>query len=387
MDPVFITDGLLRKSLSTVRSLGAKGIPAITADRTRFTPAAFSKYCSRSLTYPDPAEFPEEFYRWLLERLREIQNGVLFPMDDTTMEIVMAHREEVETFARLAVPPQNSYQLASDKYQTMRLAKEAGIPCPETVLPENIEQVEKLAQQLAYPVVIKPRKSSGSRGIRIVREREDLLREYQRISDAYPQPMIQEYIPIGQRYDVCLLFNKQNELRRSFVQREVRHFPLEIGPSTVQESVWMPELVEQAMLLMAKLEWTGVAEIEFMQDSRDETLKLMEINPRFWNSLHLAVQSGVDFPYLLYRLAIGDDVEPQHHYSVGQVSKNLLPGDLLHFLKNKRRFQMVPPIIGGNGNIQDDILSRQDPLPALGFFLASLRLMAERRTWGMLFKR
>jgi hypothetical protein len=35
----------------------------------------------------------------------------------------------------------------------------------------------------------------------------------------------------------------------------------------------------------------------------------MEINPRFWGSLQLAIDSGVDFPYWLYQITTGKELK------------------------------------------------------------------------------
>jgi predicted ATP-grasp superfamily ATP-dependent carboligase len=57
--------------------------------------------------------------------------------------------------------------------------------------------------------------------------------------------------------------------------------------------------------------------VEFKHDARDGVSKLLEINGRFWGSLQLAIDAGVDFPYLLYRLAVEGDVAPTRGYEVG----------------------------------------------------------------------
>ncbi len=53
----------------------------------------------------------------------------------------------------------------------------------------------------------------------------------------------------------------------------------------------------------------------------------MEVNGRFWGSLQLAVDAGMNFPLLYYRLAMGEDVPNQFDYKVGVRSRWLL-GDL-----------------------------------------------------------
>ncbi|WP_231956080.1 carboxylate--amine ligase [Aneurinibacillus soli] len=325
---------------------------------------------------------------WLIQTLQFRRYELLIPSDDIVMQIVIEHREKIEALTTCLLPPNKSYEQAADKYTTTLLAMKAGIPCPQTLCPKDMEEVKCLAEKLSYPVVIKPRKSSGSRGIRIVKHREELVSLYQQIAMQYTRPMIQEFIPLGERYDVCLLYNRNGELRGSFVQKEVRHFPVDIGPSTVQKSVWMPELVEQAKTLMQNLPWCGVVEIEFMQDPRDGIPKLMEINPRYWNSLEMAIQSGVDFPYMMYQAAIKGDAKEVHHYTIGKFCCNLLPGEILHFLSAGNRRSMNPPFFSfGNPSLRDDILSWDDPMPVFGFMTGAFRLLFDRKIWNMMFKR
>lgn len=385
MASVLITDGLLRKSLSLTRSLGSHGLQAYTVDRTRFTPSAFSKYCAGAQVHPDPTEQPDAYAAWMLKTLRSQHFDLLIPSDDHALEFVLEHRTAVEALTTVLLPPKESYHQASDKYLTMQLAEKAGVPHPQTLWPVDASEVEQLASTLRYPLVIKPRKSSGSRGIRVVQNAEELCRVYRQIASEYPRPMLQEFIPAGDRFDVCLLFNRVGELRASFVQKERRHYPVDIGPSTVQESVWMPELVELSVALLQDLPWQGVVEVEFMRDPRDGVPKLMEINPRFWNSLEMAVQAGVDFPYLLCQAALGEDVDAVHDYEVGRFCRNLLPSDILHVLANPLRRELNPPF--WSKQVRDDIWSRRDPWPTLGLALAVARLLFDRKVWKMMFKR
>jgi predicted ATP-grasp superfamily ATP-dependent carboligase len=78
-----------------------------------------------------------------------------------------------------------------------------------------------------------------------------------------------------------------------------------------------PDLKELTVELLRSLHWHGAAQVEFKRDSRDGTPTLMEINPRFWGTLDLAIQAGIDLPALTARLAVDGDVEPCFDYRVG----------------------------------------------------------------------
>jgi len=113
--------------------------------------------------------------------------------------------------------------------------------------------------------------------------------------------------------------------------------------------------------------------VEFKIDSRDGKAKLLEVNPRFWGSLALAINAGVNFPYLLTLVALGLDFPPVVDYKLGHFCRWLLPGDILHFLKNPKRWHLKPSFFQfRRSNLTYDIIDLNDPLPILGNLLALL---------------
>lgn len=191
--------------------------------------------------------------------------------------------------------------------------------------------------------------------------------------------MIQEFIPQGGAYGVSMLFN-HGEPRAIFTHKRLREYPNSGGPSTLRESISFPEVEGYATTLLKALDWHGVAMVEFRVDPRDGRPKLMEINPRFWGSLPLAIYSGVDFPYLLYKMAIDGDVEPVFEYKTGVKVRWLLPGDILWFLGASNKLKALPAFLKFRG-MGYDVLSLSDPMPALGTILEGLKSMTlkERR--------
>jgi predicted ATP-grasp superfamily ATP-dependent carboligase len=117
-----------------------------------------------------------------------------------------------------------------------------------------------------------------------------------------------------------------------FAHRRVREKPPTGGLSVLCESIEPPELaLNAAKTLLKKLRWSGVAMVEFKEDLRDKTPKLMEVNARFWGSLQLAISAGVDFPYLLFQIAAGAKIDGAGKYRLGVRSRWEL-GDLDHLL-------------------------------------------------------
>lgn len=387
MDSVLVTDGLLRKSLSATRSLGEKGIKTIVGEKSWFSPSGFSRHCTKRVKYPDPVTHPHRFLEWLDQTLRKNNDPIFLPMDDAIMEIVMEHVESIQKISKCILPSRYAYDIASNKYETMKLAEGRKIDFPVTYSVKSMEDVEKIVHP-RFPLIIKPCRSSGSRGIRKVNNQEELKQTVQEIQQEYSEIMIQEFIPLGDRYDVCLLYDTNHEVKASFVQKELRHFPIKMGPSTVQESVHYDELIEMSIHLLKPLNWSGIVEVEFMVDSRTNRPVLMEINPRFWNSLDLSLRSGIDFPYMLYQLCAGQDVRYESKYEIGRRSRWLFPGDLLHFVCNPNRFSMNPPLFASKKHrIQDDTFTFSDPVPGFVLLLSVFRYVFSIQAWKMFFLR
>jgi hypothetical protein len=129
------------------------------------------------------------------------------------------------------------------------------------------------------------------------------------------------------------------EVKAAFCHRRLREKPPWGGVSVLSESLPLDEeLVGRSAALLRKLGWQGVAMVEYKLDARDARAKLMEVNGRFWGSLQLAIDAGMDFPLLLYRLATGEDVPAQRNYRAGVKSRWLL-GDLDHLWIRLRHAQ------------------------------------------------
>lgn len=385
MKRVLILDGMWNKSLAAVRSFGRKGFYVTAGERTRLATALFSKYCKRRLIYSSPVTTPDDFLKDLEDELRKESYDVVFPMEFSTQVLLTdtASRPRIERYTRLPFTDANIAKKVHDKAFIMQYARERGFDIPTTYVIDDIEQLTKIAGEITYPALIKPRNSSGSRGIEYVKKRDVLMMLYLKVHKQYPFPIIQEYIPDGgEVYGVGLLLNFQSEIKASFVYKRLRSHPVSGGPSTLRESVKREDVREIAESLMKSLQWTGIAHVEFKIDPRDGRPKLLEVNPRFWGSLQLAIESGIDFPFLLFKLAMEDDIEPVMDYNVGVRCRWLIPGDLLHFIKNPERLRLKPKFF--DFKIKDDIISLSDPMPIIGRLSSVLTFLYDKEMKNLL---
>jgi predicted ATP-grasp superfamily ATP-dependent carboligase len=371
---VFVTDGHWRKSLAAVRALGRKGIRVTVGESTRLATAAFSKYCHRAVIYPSPHHRTSEFVNFLFKSLSRGSYQMLLPMEDKTLDLISQYHSEFSRLTYLPVVSFEKLQFAQRKDKILQLAETLGIPIPKTWYVDDISQINILKNSLSYPVVIKPQVSSGAVGMSYPKNPGDLMKQYLSIHQRFPYPLIQELIPHeGPGYGASFLLDEKGQVKASFVHKRLREYPVTGGASTLRESVRHDDIRDMARALLNALDWFGVAMVEFKVDPRDGLPKLMEINPRFWGSLSLAVEAGVNFPYLLYRMSRGENFSPVEHYQIGKRCRWFLPGDILHFIYNPRRRSLVPEFFHfWDKNTSYDILSLKDFLPVLGRVLTPL---------------
>jgi hypothetical protein len=167
----------------------------------------------------------------------------------------------------------------------------------------------------------------------------------------------------------------------AFQHERLREVPLHGGASSFRRSVPLdPVLYAHSTRILAALEWTGLAMVEFKVGACGP--KLMEINGRPWGSLPLAIASGVDFPRLLAEIALDDGTpgEPAAlpPYALGVRSRNpdlevVWIGSVLRgtrrypFLPMPRRREALRAITElFDPRVHSDLWTFGDPLP--GFF-------------------
>jgi predicted ATP-grasp superfamily ATP-dependent carboligase len=258
-------------------------------------------------------------------------------MTDITMQLAAVAHKALGRRVRWPFPEEEQVRWVQDKRHMLLMAERVGIACPRTFMMSEDENLEDVSRKITYPAVIKPRFSRflrdrvwASGSVQYAGGREELIAKYHESSVRIPGPLVQERI-VGEGRGVFLLV-WDGKLKAAFGHRRLREKPPWGGVSVCCESVRLDEdLVQKALALLQAVGWQGVAMVEFKVDRRDGQPKLMEVNGRFWGSLQLAIDAGMDFPLLLHRLAMGEKMPPQLEYKVGVMSRWLL-GDLDHLL-------------------------------------------------------
>ena len=89
-------------------------------------------------------------------------------MTDWTVLPISKCRDQFQGVSRLALGSQSALEFAADKFKTISLARKLGIPVPETVLIQSVDDLHSTVAHFDFPVVIKPRFSARWKGNRAI---------------------------------------------------------------------------------------------------------------------------------------------------------------------------------------------------------------------------
>lgn len=384
---VLVTDSRMRSALAVIRSLGKNGLRVTAAEDSRITSGSLSRYCTDRIVYPSPSKSPQEFINFILNVVQETKYDAIIPVGDAPLWPIISHMDDLSKHTKVALPKMEIFLRAYDKLNTIKIAMANGVPCPTTVELTNESDLKEAFEKLGKPVVIKPRVSSGSRGLGVYHELEMAEADFSTKKNAYGNLIAQEFIPKDYEFGIYAAMDKTSEPVALSAQRRLRSYPVKGGPSTLRESFRNP-ITEMATRLSFKLlqemKWVGVAMVEFRVDARSGVPKLMEVNPRFWGSLNLSLLAGVDFPFIQFQIATGHSVIPNLNYEAGVKSRWLLPGDMLWYLSSPHKWRHMKDLL--DFHVPDDIISSHDPLPTIGFLFDASKGMFKEETRRMVFR-
>ena len=367
---ILVTDSEMRQALACIRSLGRRGLAVAAGDSVRLSLGRFSRYAKKSLTYRDPEQDEEGFVEDMIRIVDRYGITEIIPIRDKCLIPLARYRDRLPETVRILCPPYDTIMVARDKQKTIELAQRLRVPAPNTIFALDEKDISSVS---VFPVIIKPAMSSGSRGLVRCDDILELKKAYRMLKRRYRSFLVQDIMDGDEVGFYCLYDN--GKLLAYTMHKRLRAYPKHGGPSTLRETVHIDELKGYATKLLDELRWHGPAMVEFKHDTRSGLYKLMEINPRLWGSLALDLAAGVDYPYMMHQLALGEKIV-YDGYKAGVKARWLLPGDLLWLLST--RFRGLFRFIRTRADAYD-IVAKDDLMPVIGFFVCALSYLTPRK--------
>ncbi|HEY4996447.1 MAG TPA: ATP-grasp domain-containing protein, partial [Solirubrobacteraceae bacterium] len=223
--------------------------------------------------------------------------GAVLPLTDLDIEVLALAAQEGRLPA--LVPSPEIARATYDKYETHLLLERLGLPSPPTVLPEAAHE------QLAYPVMVKPRRGSGARSIHLAHD----AAQARFFVDYVPEPTMLQRAMHGPELSIDCLGDRQgrclNAIPRTMLESRG-------GESIKGEVIHDEELIELGRRTMEALEVRGPATIQVFRDP-DIGLGITDVNTRFGGAFPApayAALEGHSYPELIVRMAAGESIAP-----------------------------------------------------------------------------
>jgi len=372
-----------RSAICAVRSLARKGVRSIAVSSNARAMGFYSKYPSEKFVIPPYGTQLSQHRDALLELCKRNDVLTIMPFVEADAYLLSTQKEALKQYVKPVWVSSETFECVRDKTKLVQKAQRAGVPVPKTS--ELTEWTD-----WSTPCVIKSRYSIMEAGNGLFyggvefadpNKRPDFEAIRRRMRH---DPIVQEYIR-GPEFGFSALFN-DGQPRAMFQHLRILSESQAGGASVLRKSIFNKELGELGMKLLRALHWHGPAMVEFKFDEEEGKFKLMEINPRFWGSLNLAIEAGVDFPYLYYKLARDGDCESVLTYRTNVVA-HYLPGELRHLAnvlqdrepsyvwKNSSSLKRdVFRIISMLRHSEFDVLDRHDMAPLLVDILSTLKI-------------
>jgi predicted ATP-grasp superfamily ATP-dependent carboligase len=339
---ILVTDGDQRSALAAVRSLGRAGHRVWVASRRGASLAGASRHVTGDVAVGDPLEAPRRFAEAVGGAANRFEVQLLLPMTEGCIRALLANPASHP--AHMPYGSLESFLRISDKEAVLSTARDLGLAVPEQrVLDEADPAFDASRAGLPFPLVVKPGRSVGAEKTGELRRSSvrhaSSAEELESVLASLPEsayPVLLQRRVLGPGVGVFLLVWNGEVLAR-FAHRRLREKPPSGGVSVYRESIPAdPDLVDQATALLRAFDWEGVAMVEFKVDASSGIPYLMEINPRFWGSLQLAIDAGVDFPALFVEAVLGSPRKQSGDYRVG-VRSRWWWGDIDHLILRLRR--------------------------------------------------
>jgi predicted ATP-grasp superfamily ATP-dependent carboligase len=320
---VIVTDGEQRAALAVVRSLGASGYRCVITSSSSAPIAGGSRFVARTVAVPDALERPTEFAEAILGLVTEEEAVVVLPIAEQSLFALLPIRARLSP-AIVPFPDIAAFSALTNKEALLAEASKLGIAIPSQEIVRDMDSVASMnLSALRYPIVIKPARSvSMGTGVRAkfsvtyASEASELQRKLRALPPAAFPLLLQQRV-VGPGTGIFLLL-WDGKLKAQFAHQRLTEKPPSGGVSVYSESVAIDEqLRDQSRALLERFGWCGVAMVEYKRDSATGQAYLMEVNGRFWGSLQLAIDSGVDFPRILVACALGEHNQQMPSYRVG----------------------------------------------------------------------
>ena len=368
---VLILDGYGRQVATIAQQMYDLGCVITTLNCSKLDVGYTSRYPVKKLLEPQTRNNQDELKKVLDREILSGAYDVVFPMLEPSTEVLLKNEDIYKQYVRIISAPYDAFLKAYDKQETMLACMDNDIPCPITK--RDDESLEEFIEKVGFPLVVKPRKGTGSIGFHCVKNREEfdkLLNQGLKIEEN----VIQKYISqTDTQYISFVMLDDNHQLKSAVIGDKSRWYPVDGGATSYVRTVNRPDIVEYSVKLLKAIGWKGFAHIDLIGDPDEEGVpKVMEINGRIPASIKLDLCAKIPLMEQELQYAMGTDVDDYSKVLIPEgIGLRYFQTDFMWFFKSPNRFKAKPSWFDFS-NSKDMIWSCRDPIPFFSYTISHL---------------
>lgn len=213
-----------------------------------------------------------------------------------------------------------SIDVAEDRDKFEKLLRELHIPKPAGRAVTSIDEAVRVAEEIGYPVLVRPSYVLGGRAMEIIANTDELLSYMTYVVDVSPKaPILVDKYILGKEAEVdviadgedCLLPGIMEHIERAGVHSgdSMAVYP----PQTLSKSV-IDQIVESAIKMSRALKVRGVMNVQYVIEN--DTAYVLEVNPRASRTIpYLSKVTGIPMINVATNVMLGKTLREQGYQS------------------------------------------------------------------------
>jgi carbamoyl-phosphate synthase large subunit len=262
--------------------------------------------------------YPKAGKAALLERLVHIHerhhlHAIIPCLDSELTNLIGLEKELAARSIRCILPTSAQLKAVSKRRLTGQLAA-LGVKSPETRFASGPQEIRKIVEEMDLPVFIKGPFYEAYKA----RTVEEALHFSSIVADRWGYPVIIQEDVKGEEINAAVVSDGKGGCAAVCMKKLVITGK---GKGWTGVSIKNEKLLAIARAITSGIGWRGPMEIEAIQGP-DDTIWVIEINPRFPAWIYLSKAAGLNLPYLLLQMIEGRSLPAESDYRTGVVFSN-----------------------------------------------------------------
>ena len=369
-----VTDAQHKSVVAALRALGRNGVRVLAVSPHRSAAGLWSRYAAGRAVGPDPGTDPSAFVETIRELVDRHGVRVVYPGTEESIGAILPRWSRIGDGAVLPYPGPESLRRIRDKRLLPGTAEAVGLRTPATLMECTADELAKRSVDLPIPCIIKPADPAARpMGVHAISSPQDLEFALRRRRLPVEMPLVAQEWVRGPLISVELVLSREGEVTERFQQVASRTWPSAAGSISLATSVDADErLIEQSAEMLRRVGYWGLAQLDFVVQGPDAPV-LIDVNPRFYACMPLALGCGVNLPAAWHEVALGGAAAGPSKYRKG-VTFRWLEGDLVGAARGDLRRLRTPVRTPTVGSMWDS----EDPRAAVLLGARAVALRARR---------